>query len=55
MENRLVLEQCVDGYLMLVTKVIRPNGNLTENLIIVLLDYDLLESILNGILMNGKI
>ncbi|CAF2180001.1 unnamed protein product [Rotaria magnacalcarata] len=37
-ENQLVHERCVDAYLMLVIKVIRPNGNRTENLAIALLD-----------------
>jgi hypothetical protein len=54
MENRLVHEQCVAAYLILVTEVIRRNGNRTENLVIVLLDYDLLKSIRIGISVIGK-
>ena len=38
MESRLVHEQYVDAFLMLVIKVMRENDNHTENLIIVLLD-----------------
>jgi len=54
MEDQLVLEQFVDGYLMLVIKVKQPNGNRIESLIIVLLDYGLLVNILHGLLTNGK-
>jgi hypothetical protein len=54
MENRLFQKQCVGGYLMMVTKVIQQDRNLAENLFVILLDYNLLKSILNEVLMNGK-
>jgi hypothetical protein len=40
---------------MLAIKVIQPNGNRIESLIIVPVDYGLLVNILHGPLMNGKI
>ena len=54
MGSRLVHPQYVDAYLMLVIEAIRRNENRIGNIIIVLFDYDSLNSVLIGILVTGK-
>ena len=54
MERLLVLEQSVDDYLMLVTRVTPLDENHIESLIIIILSSYLLVIIINGFLMNGK-
>ena len=54
MGSRLVHPQYVDAYLMLVIEAIRRNENRIGNVIIVLFDYDSLNSVLIGILVTGK-
>ena len=54
MERLLVLEQFVDDYLTLVTRVIPLNENHIESLIIIILGSYLFVIIINELLMNGK-
>ena len=54
MESRLVHEQYVNAYLMLVIKVMRQNDKHAKNLVIVLLDKDLPRSVLIGTSVTGR-
>ena len=54
MERLLALEQSVDDYSTLITRVTPLNENHIESLIIIILDTRLLVIIINGLSINGK-